>query len=119
MARWYLPELIGEDDARGLGEQLDAALREPQVDVRRLEVLLGSFDEVDEWAAEVLEDPERRPPEMQGVRSVDAVGTQGAVSARRYACPADAETCRIVWWRDRLGRSVPSCPHGRLAPRPR
>lgn len=115
LARWYLPELIGEDEARGLDEQLGAALSAGEVDVRRLEQLLASFDEVDAWAAEVLDDPMLRPPDLQGVRSVDAVSAQGAIRATRYACPTGQ--CHTVWWRDRLGRSAPSCDHGKLVQR--
>ncbi|MEY9842797.1 hypothetical protein [Streptacidiphilus sp. EB103A] len=117
--RSYLPDLVpgraDEIDAR-IGESL--AL-EPSEAARHLSELLSSEAKLLNWAAELVADPELRPPDV--ARSVKAYqplpGTQPPVAAKRYICPVGADR---VWYRRSAGQAVPHCPeHGvELVPEP-
>ncbi|MFB7949288.1 hypothetical protein ACFC6L_30730 [Kitasatospora phosalacinea] len=110
--RGYLPELV-PDRAAEIDAGLGAALAlGPAEAAPRLAELLGSEVELLDWTAELIADPELRPPDV--ARSVKAYqslpGAQSPVAAERYVCPAGTDR---VWYRRSAGQPVPRCSvHG-------
>lgn len=116
--RSYLPDLVGseaESYDRRIAELLAAARSGRNVD-EELTAVLQQPDEVHAWAAQVLQDDQRRPPDRQPVFELGfepLPGAAGPVQAVKYCCPEGD----YVWWRRSVGQAVPSCPnHGPLGP---
>lgn len=118
--RTYLPDLVGSEaesyDQRIAG--LLAAARSGRNVDQELTIVLQQSSEVHEWAAQVLQDDQHRPPDLQPVLELGfepLPGTGGPVQAAKYCCPEGD----LVWWRRSVGQAVPSCPdHGALVPCP-
>jgi len=115
--RPYLQELVGADAAHYDQEisRLLAAARAGEDVGDDLMVLLARSPEVRTWAAQVLEDEQRRPPEFQRADELgfDPLPTpEGSpILAEKFCCP-DGD---YVWWRRFVGTPVPACPnHGAL-----
>jgi hypothetical protein len=117
--RPYLEELVGEEAAgydQEISRLLTASLAGTNVDDELMSVLVRS-DEVQSWAAQVLEDDLHRPPELQ---PVDELGyeplptPQGPpTEAEKFCCPSGD----YVWWRRFVGAPMRTCPdHGALVP---
>jgi hypothetical protein len=112
VVRFYLDQLVAEDALHFDGE-IAALLNAPgDVDIVALKSLLKSDDVIEEWVAEVLDDPLHRPPDYQPVRTRDyasPLGLAGPVHAGKYAC-AHGD---FVWYRPTVGTPVSPCPsHG-------
>lgn len=110
--RAFLPALVGSE-AAAFDEELRALLTlassGKEVDEELLGVLLRSAA-IRTWAAQVLEDEQHRPPEMQpvterGLRPFTGTGTPA--DAQRYTCPVDDN---YVWYRPFVGIPVRICP---------
>jgi hypothetical protein len=72
--------------------------------------LLRRNPRLNEWVAQVLEDPEHRPPHMQpdAVRSYPLVaGDPAPVPSQAFSCPVDAD---FVWHQRSVADRVPLCP---------
>jgi hypothetical protein len=118
--RSYLPDLVGSEaesyDQRIAG--LLAAARSGRNMDQELTIVLQQSSEVHEWAAQVLQDDQHRPPDLQPVFELGFEPLPGAgspVQAAKYCCPEDD----FVWWRRSVEQAVPSCPnHGALIPCP-
>ncbi|MFE0515507.1 hypothetical protein [Streptomyces sp. NPDC058964] len=112
VARSRLVALVGEEDAAGLDAQLAALLARSVTGEEvagEVAELLMSRSELHSWAAQVLEDPQHRPPEVQ--RAGERTGGRPAgdgevVDAEPYHCREGD----FVWWRLEVGEPVPRCP---------
>lgn len=83
----------------GLGEQVTA----------QVAAFLKGEEELGEWVAELLEDPELRPPHLRprAVMSYSRLASpRTSVSARRYEC---ADHNKFVWYQPSIGTPVPAC----------
>ena len=84
----------------GRGEQMATEVAE----------LLRRHPHLNEWIAQVLEDPEHRPPHLQpdAVRSIPLVaGDPAPVPSQAFSCPVDAA---FVWYQRSVADRVPLCP---------
>jgi hypothetical protein len=71
--------------------------------------LLEEHDFLNEWIAQVDEDPEGRPPHLQPdvVRSYKPIVAAGVVTAKKFVCPL---AHGFTWYRRSLADEIPLCP---------
>jgi hypothetical protein len=118
--RPYLPDLVGSE-APAYDEHIAGLIAAAQTGHDVSDDLTAVFQrsaEVHAWAAQVLQDDQHRPPDLQVTLELGfepLPGEGGPVQADKYCCPNGDCT----WWRRYAGQPIPSCPsHGTLVPCP-
>lgn len=101
-------------EERQLAEQAAAIVRRAgggEDVARAVGALLRQHPRLNEWVAQVLEDPQHRPPHLQpdAVRSsyTPPPGTAGPVPATRFTCP---RRDGYAWHQRSVADPVPPCP---------
>jgi hypothetical protein len=89
-----------------------AGLREPIT--AKVAAFLQDEEELGEWIAELLEDPDLRPPHLRprAVMSYSMLASEepAPVSARRYTCVADdCPADDYTWYQASIGVPIPAC----------
>jgi hypothetical protein len=111
IVRSYLPELVGDKASVYDGQLrilLDRAIEGQDVEDELYSVLTRS-PAVHAWVAQVLQNDEHLPPELQPVTELayQALAGRGVPpDAQRYVCPVDGNW---VWFRPFVGVQIPQC----------
>jgi hypothetical protein len=109
--RPYLASLVGEHAAE-IDGKLASLLRQASTgaDVEGdLLAILAGTPQIQNWAAAMLGDERRLPPELQERRSAIFAGLPGTadpVDAIRYVCPTDGAYAE---WQLFVGDPIPTC----------
>lgn len=109
--RPYLAGLIGTERAphwdTEVAELLAGGRQDRAAGLRRL---VESDVEVLQWVEDLLDDPQRLPPELQGVRTsqyAPGLGSGDFVGADRFVCP---QADHYVRYRVQVGEEMGICP---------
>lgn len=114
LIRPYLPKLVGPVAEKVDGELAALLARAVSGDDVSDEIsgVLSQYPDAHAWAARVLENPRRLPPDLQRTheRGFEALPGDGdVVDMEKYACLYG----NFVWWRVFVDDDPPRCPtHG-------
>jgi hypothetical protein len=111
IVRPYLPQLVGEQssvyDAQ-IRVLLDRAVEGQDIEGELYAVLTQS-PTLQTWFAQVLQNDEHLPPELQPLAELayePLPGTRSPADPQRYVCPVDGN---YVWFRPFVGVPIPQC----------